>query len=1034
MGIFLHALDADTGAVRWTNDGEGSRFMLQPHNAPSFAGVAPQGPLVVDGDRLLVPGGRSIPACFDRHTGRLLHYELAANNKRGGGSAVAAGPKMYFNGGQAFSTEQSGPIEDLTFANLPVVDGKQAYFALGKEVRRIEFAEPHFEIRDGVDRKGRPIKIRKPNFKQISTASCDARGDLIRSGNRLFGCSGSDVFAIESVPEATALQVSWKTTIDGTAARLLAADDRLFVVTVEGSIFCFGADQADPLLHQTPTKDQTIDRLALDRTRRLLNETNAQGGYAVAWGIGDGSLVLALLQTSDLNVIAIEPDAFNADRLRTELVDCGVYGRRATVLVGTPESLELPPYFASLVMIDDSSSSGLNLEPAALKRLYSTLRPFGGAAVFHLDATNRQKLAVTVREANLPRAEIRRTNHGDTILLRSGPLVGSADWTHEHADASNTRVSQDDLVKMPLGILWFGGPSHDAILPRHGHGPQPQVVDGRVIIEGPDVLRATDVYTGRLLWERELPGIGALYDNTSHHPGANGTGTNYISLPDGIYAIYPPGCIRLDPQTGATVSEFPLPTVKGAQAPPTWNYINATGDYLIAGIDLSESLEDPRRRAYEDVIASKRLFVLNRHNGRVAWSTDAKNEFRNNAICLGGGRLYCIDLLNIAEVDQLKRRGQTPKDKSRLTAFDLATGRKLWSTDHEVFGTWLSYSAKHDVLVESGRPGRDVLKDEPKGMRAYRAADGKAIWNEDHLGPAIIHGDQIIIDQEVCDLLTGKLIQRDDPLTGRQVDWTWTRNHGCNTPQASKHLLLFRSGAAGYCDLANDGGTGNFGGFRSSCTNNLISAAGILSVPDYTRTCTCGYQNQTSLALVHMPDVEMWTEFPLTEDKDVRHLSLNLGAPGCRRAEDGTLWVNSFSGAEIEYDEPGYYCRHSSVVRGDGALDWVAASGCRCIQRLSLNPGRQEAGTFTVQLYFCDPDNDQPGKRVFDVTLQGRKVLPSFDIAAAAGGIFRPVVKTFHGIHLDADQPLVAEFAPSLPAASGPTTAPVLSGIELILE
>jgi len=25
--------------------------------------------------------------------------------------------------------------------------------------------------------------------------------------------------------------------------------------------------------------------------------------------------------------------------------------------------------------------------------------------------------------------------------------------------------------------------------------------------------------------------------------------------------------------------------------------------------------------------------------------------------------------------------------------------------------------------------------------------------------------------------------------------------------------------------------------------------------PHYTRTCTCSYQNQTSLALVHMPDV-----------------------------------------------------------------------------------------------------------------------------------------------------------------------------------
>ena len=37
--------------------------------------------LAVVGDHLLVPGGRSVPACYDRHTGKLLHYRLAENSK-----------------------------------------------------------------------------------------------------------------------------------------------------------------------------------------------------------------------------------------------------------------------------------------------------------------------------------------------------------------------------------------------------------------------------------------------------------------------------------------------------------------------------------------------------------------------------------------------------------------------------------------------------------------------------------------------------------------------------------------------------------------------------------------------------------------------------------------------------------------------------------------------------------------------------------------------------------------------------------------
>src|SRR5258708_18139741 len=49
MGIFIHSLDARTGHVIWTTDGDGSSYQKQPHNADSFAGVAPQGPMAVVG-------------------------------------------------------------------------------------------------------------------------------------------------------------------------------------------------------------------------------------------------------------------------------------------------------------------------------------------------------------------------------------------------------------------------------------------------------------------------------------------------------------------------------------------------------------------------------------------------------------------------------------------------------------------------------------------------------------------------------------------------------------------------------------------------------------------------------------------------------------------------------------------------------------------------------------------------------------------------------------------------------------------------
>ncbi len=64
MGTFIYALDAATGQVRWVNDGTSADYQKQPHSAPAFAGVAPQGQLTVSGDLLLVPGGRTLPAAL----------------------------------------------------------------------------------------------------------------------------------------------------------------------------------------------------------------------------------------------------------------------------------------------------------------------------------------------------------------------------------------------------------------------------------------------------------------------------------------------------------------------------------------------------------------------------------------------------------------------------------------------------------------------------------------------------------------------------------------------------------------------------------------------------------------------------------------------------------------------------------------------------------------------------------------------------------------------------------------------------------
>jgi malectin (di-glucose binding ER protein) len=280
---------------------------------------------------------------------------------------------------------------------------------------------------------------------------------------------------------------------------------------------------------------------------------------------------------------------------------------------------------------------------------------------------------------------------------------------------------------------------------------------------------------------------------------------------------------------------------------------------------------------------------------------------------------------------------------------------------------------------------------------------------------------------------------REHPLSGEPVEWTWSRNYGCNTPMASEHLLTFRSGAAGYFDMCNDGGTGNFGGFRSSCSNNLIVAGGLLTAPDYTRTCVCSYQNQTSIALVPMADVETWTFFGAQSPKErVRRLGVNFGAPGDRKADDGTLWLEypSVGGSSpavtvtTEPQEPAWFRRHSSQVSGTG-LNWVAASGAIGLSsvRIQLAEKGIASRTYTLRLHFMEPEDVGHGERIFDVNVQGKPAIARLDVASEAGGHHRSLIKEI--VNVEVADELVVELTPQPAGAGRPA---VLSGIEIQAE
>jgi outer membrane protein assembly factor BamB len=1032
LGVFLYALDARTGEVRWCNSGDGASFIKQPHSTDAFAGVAPQGSMRVSGDYLLVAGGRSLPAVYNRHTGKLEHYLLNETSKKGGGPDIDLADGAYLNGGGCFDLKTGkhlGPVAEPHCA-----EGSAIYSVKGGILRAFDLARrPPPPPPEPKDAKGK-AKAKKPAGEEwlgrpAGSVRVGPVTALTADDGRVYAGAPGQVLGVEGLA-AGKPSVFWQARLTGTPAHIAVQGSSVTVSTREGGLFHFDPEAGKPAVHHTkkqPLPPSTPDEAAQARRWQKLGASG--GGYAVIANAPAGA-AYEMVRSSSLRLIFLEEDAARAASLREALQAADIPGGRAAVLPLSLEAVRLPPYLCSLLVLADLR--GGKAGPEVMARIAQALRPFGGVACLPEGVASPGDVRKWLHEAEVlgpPRAE---RKDGFLILRREGGLPGGGGWTHEHADAANTRVSPDRLVKAPLGLLWFGGPGNQEILPRHGHGPMPQSLEGRVLIEGMDSLRAIDAFTGRLLWKAHLPGLGTVYDNLAHQPGANAVGSNYASTPEGVFVAHGRRCLRLDPETGKVTRRYTLPKMPGEREDPEWTFLSVTEGVLIgAARPAAPSKARAKKGSFAGLESSRRVTVIDLKSGKPLWSATAQVGFRHNGIAAGAGMLCLLD----------REPGPTAKGekpKGRIVVHDLRTGRKLWEHSREVFGTWLGLSREHGVLVEAGMMTRDTLRDEAKGMRAFDARTGKVLWHEpSYFGPPMLHGRRVLKGGDerggsgtACDLLTGKPVMTRDPLTGDDIPWRWQRTYGCNTPGASESLVLFRSGAAGFYDLENEGGTGNLGGIRSSCTLNLIPAGGVLVVPDYTRTCTCSYQNQTSAAFVHQPDVELWTfttARPVTGV--VRRVGVNLGAPGSRKADDGTLWLehppvggpSPKLAVSTSPAKPEVFRLHSSQVNGK-APAWVAASGALGLEKLTIPLGGPAGARrrYTVRLYFLEPEVGAEARR-FTVTVQGKAV--EVDLSTeAGGGPRRGVVREVEGV--EAGQSLVLTFSPGA----------VLSGVEAVAD
>ena len=1011
------------GTVLYAVDLKESDGAVPAYTVTSLNDISPQGHLVYNDGKLFIPGGRAKATCIDLATGKIVPLKYNARSLTD--YYVASAGKLLFHGAKVYHIDlnRAMPFE----AVRPVSDGATVYTIGLKKLVAYDMTKRTSKKVQVKDRRGKvkevvrdqvPVKWELAADKIVKAEAVSRIG--VKAGDRLYGNRGNVLFAVDTPAAGAAPKVVWKQAVEGAPSSMLAADGKLFAVTREGRIYCFADAKGPAKTYPLERKELASGDDAVGRkARAILEHANDPNGYCVVLGIGAEGLVPELVNQSNLRIIVVDPDADKVATLRSRFDSMGLYGTRVAAIVADPGAVALPPYLATLVVAQGADAAGIG-------NTFRVLRPYGGEAVIETDDAGFERLEKAIANDALPNALLTRYARF-VVLSRPGALPGSADWTHEYGNSGNTLTSADELVKAPLGILWFGGPasSGELYFNRHYWGPGLNVVDGRMFVQGPKWLTAIDIYTGRILWKFAMRKGGG--------PGRRGTffeehrpGFHFVAVDDGIYLVYPDVCLRLDPATGEKLGEFKLPNAKDQ-----WGKVRVWGDRLLVTVFR----EKDKLGLMPSAVAA-----VNRYDGKALWSKDADSAVPMMAV--GADTVFVFDGILDGFYDAWKRKGLTPKPNQPryLKALDANTGKQLWERPSERVATWLAYSQDQDVLVVSNKEGVD----------AVRGSDGAKLWEKQEKAPGfgghpenvwdkvIVSGD-MVIDQRgpgrAFDLMTGKPILQKHPITGESVPWEFTKTgHHCNYAIASPHLVTFRAGTAGFFDR-NTGGTARLPGFRSGCRNSLIPAGGVLNAPNYAHGCVCDFNVFTSLAFVHDPQADLWT-YNAYKDPTAKaqRLGINLGAPGDRLAENGTLWMeyprrgdpSAKVPVEVEGKSLRWFKNHTTGVSA-GQVPWVAASGVEGISGLTIKlPGADKVlRNHTVRLYFAEPNPMAPETRVFDVAIQGKPVLTNLDIAREAGGARRLLKKELTGIA--ADDQIALAFTPR-------KGQPLLCGIEIVAE
>ncbi len=791
---------------------------------------------------------------------------------------------------------------------------------------------------------------------------------LIKAGDVLYA-GGEGV--VVGVDVNTGKQL-WRGTVTGNAVGLAASDGKLLVSTDEGPIHCFEGEELGKAAEvkslsqnparrrgqahfapKTPQNEPVPDGSGIgskakmapnpypwdeytdiyrSAARKILSDSGIHKGYCLVLDCNIGRLAFELARSSELKIVGLENDLRKRQQAREHLAQAGLLGSR--VVVEDWEIADLPLYFANLVVSDEAVLSG---KPAPSESLSRVLRPCGGL-VMNCGIAGKNEPGTRVWSKHV-----------------RPKLDGAGSWRQLYASPENTACSEDTLVKGPLGVLWFGEPGPQKMIERHARSDSPVSIDGRLFIQGEEIVRAYDAYNGTFLWETPLPGaVRARVDVD---------GGNLSLTEDSLYVAANDLCYRLDNATGKIVTRYRLPgTNDGGDW--RWGYVCCDNGILLGSRAMP--LGQRYAAAYKSQggpvsLAVRRGYHRAGTHWRTmtdfpSWGSQSSPTGEITSTIMAGDAIFALDadtasplwihrgkriaaitvtaadktvffaeceptaVEKAAAIEERQRLvgediyrpgaeaeiGPEERDIRLVVALDKATGAIRWKRPIDLTGcggTKMGSACAGGLLLFFGHFSNHDQKFFLENKLTWRritaidAETGRVVWSRplNYLRRPLIVGEKIIIEPHACDLRTGEILNRVHPVTGEQVPWEFLRpGHSCGITSASADTLFYRSYCGALYEMNEDKGISLFGAVRTGCWLDVIAAGGLMLMPEASSGCTCSYPLRCSVALVNKPDKKMgnWSVF-ISQGamRPVKRLAINFGAPGDTRDERGVLWL-----------------------------------------------------------------------------------------------------------------------------------------------